>query len=128
MAVVSKTASSRLPRLPSRPVRPAAGRRERRKADIRNRLFRAALEQFGTRGFAATTVEDITAAADVAKGTFFNYFPTKEHLLTEFSELRLEIIRNACAAAEAARLPMRDVLRRLLFALMKEPGRSRDMA
>jgi AcrR family transcriptional regulator len=86
------------------------------------------LEQFGARGFNATTVEDITTAADVAKGTFFNYFPTKEHLLTEFSELRLEITRLARSDARGGILPMHDVLRCLLFALMKEPGRSRAMA
>jgi AcrR family transcriptional regulator len=109
-------------------VAPAAGsRRERRKADIRNRLFRAALELFATRGFMATTVEDITGAADVAKGTFFNHFPTKEHLLTEFGEWRVAIIRKARAEAEQGRLPLRDVLRRLVFQLVKEPGRSRAM-
>src|SRR5436190_21872993 len=105
-----------------------AGRRERHKADVRSRLFRAALKLFGSRGFTATTVEDITRAAGVAKGTFFNYFPTKEHLLTEFSELRLEIIRGACAEARRGASPIRDVLRRMFFALMKEPGRSRAMA
>jgi AcrR family transcriptional regulator len=118
---ISAAFSSRVPRV-------ASGRRERHKADIRFRLFQAALELFGTRGFAATTVEDITQAADVAKGTFFNYFPTKEHLLTEFSELRLEIVRAARSEAKECRLPMREVLRRLTFALMKEPGRSRAMA
>ena len=121
-------ASRQVHRLSSLPARPAAGRRERRKADIRGRLFRAAFEQFGARGFTATTVEDITTAADVAKGTFFNYFPTKEHLLTEFSELRLEIIRAACAEVRRGVLPIRDVLRGTFFALMKEPGRSRAMA
>ena len=90
-------ASRYVRRVTSMPARPATGCRERNKADIRERLFRAAFEQFGARGFTATTVEDITAAADVAKGTFFNYFPTKEHLLTEFSELRLEIIRGQIA-------------------------------
>jgi TetR/AcrR family transcriptional regulator, cholesterol catabolism regulator len=121
-------AHRRIRRLSSLPARPLAGRRERRKADIRGRLFRAAFEQFGARGFTATTVEDITVAADVAKGTFFNYFPTKEHLLMEFSELRLEIIRGALAEVRRGALPIRDVLRGMFFALMKEPGRSRAMA
>jgi AcrR family transcriptional regulator len=60
---------------------PRASRRERHHAEIRDRLFRAALELFAKRGFLETTVEDITEAADVGKGTFFNYFPTKEHVL-----------------------------------------------
>jgi AcrR family transcriptional regulator len=106
----------------------AGGRRERHKADIRDRLFRAALELFATRGFVSTTVEDITRAADVAKGTFFNYFPTKEHLLSTFSELRLDIIRAARAAAQKGSLPLHRVLHALFLDLMKEPGRSRAMA
>ena len=73
--------------------RPHKGRRERHKAEIRDRLVRAAIKLFGTRGFTDTTVEDITEAADVAKGTFFNYFSTKEMLLTDLIERRLDILR-----------------------------------
>lgn len=100
------------------------GRRERRKSEVRQRLFRAALHLFGERGFNATTVEDITQAADVGKGTFFNYFPTKENLLTEWVELRLDILRASRAEVEQGELPLRDILRRLFSNLMEEPGRS----
>jgi AcrR family transcriptional regulator len=105
-----------------------AGRRERRKTEVRQRLFRAALHLFGVRGFSATTVEDITQAADVGKGTFFNYFPTKELLLTEWVELRLDILRASHSEVEQNLLPLRDILRRLFFNLMEEPGRSRGAA
>ena len=60
------------------------GRRERKKADVRDRLYKAALELFRRDGYDATTVEAITGAADVGKGTFFNYFPTKEHVLAAY--------------------------------------------
>src|SRR5216683_512284 len=60
-------------------------RRQRRSADIRERLFGAALQLFAQKGFAETTVEDITEAADVGKGTFFNYFPSKDHTLLIWS-------------------------------------------
>jgi TetR/AcrR family transcriptional regulator, cholesterol catabolism regulator len=114
-------------RLNSTPLR-TRGRRERHKADIRLRLFRSALTLFAARGFAATTVEDITQAADVAKGTFFNYFPTKEHLLMEFGEMRLDIMRAARDETIEARELVQDVLRRLLHTLAQEPGESRSMA
>jgi AcrR family transcriptional regulator len=74
---------------------PRAGRRERRRAETRTRLFRAALELFAERGFLETTVEDITEAADVGKGTFFNYFPTKEHVLATLGAERLAVIQRA---------------------------------
>lgn len=104
------------------------GRRERHKSDVRNRLLRAAFELFGTRGFQATTVEDITQAADVAKGTFFNYFPTKEMLLTQMGEHRLDVIRPALVEARQGGESTRELLYRLLLALVDEPGRSRGMA
>ena len=44
------------PRLEASPVAP--GRRARRRAEIRERIFRAALRLFAERGFAATTVHD----------------------------------------------------------------------
>jgi AcrR family transcriptional regulator len=103
-------------------------RRERHKTDVRNRLLRAAFELFATRGFQATTVEDITQAADVAKGTFFNYFPTKEMLLTQMGEHRLDILRPALAEAQLHRKSCRDVLHALLLALVDEPRHSRGMA
>ena len=108
--------------------RPHKSRRERHKVEVRDRLFRAAIKLFGTRGFTETTVEHITDAADVAKGTFFNYFSTKETLLTDLMERRLDILRAGCEEAKQGRLPLRDVLSRLLRSLMAEPGRSRCMA
>jgi AcrR family transcriptional regulator len=59
-------------------------RRSRRRAEIRERLFQAALSLIMRNGLQQTTVSDITEAADVGKGTFFNYFATKEHVLVEF--------------------------------------------
>ena len=72
---------------------PSPDRRQRRSAEIRERLFRAALNLFAQKGFAETTVEDITEVADVGKGTFFNYFPSKDHILLAFVEMQLEIGR-----------------------------------
>ena len=59
----------------------SVGRRNRRAAETRLRLFRCALQLVAERGLPRVTVEDITEAADVGKGTFFNYFESKNHLL-----------------------------------------------
>lgn len=61
-------------------------RRERKKERTRQEIYRAAMELFMARGFDAVTVEDICHAADVAKGTFFLHFPTKDALLLEYGE------------------------------------------
>src|SRR5260370_5079270 len=86
------------------------GRRQRRSMEIRERLFRAALELFAQKGFAETTVEDITKAADVGKGTFFNYFPSKDHILLAFGEMQLGKLEAAIEAASQTDEPMPDFL------------------
>ncbi len=79
--------------IPSLGAVKAAGRRERRCEETRERIFRAALQLFAERGFSATTIESITEAADVGKGTFFNYFENKESLLLEFREKQMDKVR-----------------------------------
>jgi AcrR family transcriptional regulator len=80
-------------------------RRERKKLQTRQSLMEAALRLFGEHGYEATTVKDITRAADVAKGTFFNYFETKEAILPAIAALRLaqleEILTPEHGAAES---------------------------
>jgi AcrR family transcriptional regulator len=56
-------------------------RRERHKADRRQRVYAAAIALFKAQGYEAVSVDAIVAQADVAKGTFFNYFPSKRHVL-----------------------------------------------
>ncbi len=51
-----------------------------RRIDARTRLLDAALTLLRTRGYAATTVDDICAAAGVTKGAFFHHFRSKEDL------------------------------------------------
>ncbi len=61
-------------------------RRERKKLEARRRIFDAAFELFLEKGFDDTTVEEIAARADVAKGTVFNYFPRKTSFLAALAE------------------------------------------
>ncbi|MGE0680520.1 MAG: TetR/AcrR family transcriptional regulator [Candidatus Binatia bacterium] len=68
----------------SQPTTVSLSRRERKKERTRQEIYRAAMELFLARGFDAVTVEDICAVADVAKGTFFLHFSTKDALLLEY--------------------------------------------
>ena len=60
-------------------------RRERKKKETREKIFANAMQLFRLQGFNATSVEQITQHADVGKGTFYNYFSTKESIILEFS-------------------------------------------
>jgi len=69
-----------------------APRRERRKLEVRQRIVDAATELFDERGFEATKVSEICERADVVNKTFFNHFPTKQHLLREIAEAQIGIL------------------------------------
>src|SRR5437868_13677959 len=97
------------------------GRRQRRSAETRERLFRAALKLFAEKGFTETTVEDITNAADVGKGTFFNYFPSKEHILIAFSEMQLGKLQGAVDNLRQNKEPMPSFPRALSVRMTEDP-------
>jgi AcrR family transcriptional regulator len=105
-------------------ARPSHGRRERRSVETRERLFRASLDLFAKKGFTETTVEDITEAADVGKGTFFNYFPSKDHILLAFGEMQFAKLESAVAEARESREPMPQFLRSLGTRMTQEPIRN----
>lgn len=121
-ALVEVLASDDLPHLKT------MGRRERRAAETRVRLFRCALQLFAERGFPNVTVEDITEAADVGKGTFFNYFESKDDVLGVMAEIQLGKVREAVDLAKAGKRPIQSVLRRLLQRIAEEPARSPELA
>jgi AcrR family transcriptional regulator len=105
------------------------GRRERKAKETRIRLFGTALQLFAERGFQNVTVEDITEAADVGKGTFFNYFESKEHVLGVMAELQLGHVAEAVgAAARSKNRSVRSILHHLFLQLAGEVGRSSDFA
>lgn len=121
--VLTRVALGRRTQEPAQP-----SRWERKKAETRERLGRAALDLISRRGLMETSVEDITEAADVGKGTFFNYFPSKEHVFVVLVEIQHEKLRRALAQAERGRRSMRLLLHDLFLALAAEPGTSQNLA
>src|SRR5262249_24455017 len=67
----------------------AGGRVERRKARTRRNLLAAARHLFAARGVEDTTIADIAERADIAIGSFYNHFSTKEELLDALIEQAL---------------------------------------
>jgi AcrR family transcriptional regulator len=77
------------------------GLRERKKAQTRATIEEAAFRLFAQRGYHATTVADIAAAADIAPRTFFAYFPSKEAVVFAEADAQLDSLAAALEARPA---------------------------
>jgi len=82
--------------------RPAnESRVERRRARVRSVIADAALRMFISRGYEATTVEDVADAVDMSPRTVFRYFPYKEDMLREAVHLEMTELIAAVEARPA---------------------------
>lgn len=70
-------------------------RRLAREKRRREAIFEAAMELFAKSGIDTVTVEQIASRADVAKGTFFSYFPNKEAVLVYFAAAQVDRLQEA---------------------------------
>jgi len=93
----------------------AGGRRAQNKREIRERIVRAALGLFQTKGFDATTTKAIARRAGIAEGTVFNYFKSKDDIALHFFEQ--EVDQAMAAVRENPRL-RKAPLEEKLFALV----------
>jgi AcrR family transcriptional regulator len=98
-------------------VQDKPGRRERRRLEIRDRLYTAAIDLIVERGFDATTMDEIAERADVARATAFNYFPQKIAFLHEWGERRRAHVAEVMAAEHAENRSAAERLRRYLAVL-----------
>jgi AcrR family transcriptional regulator len=83
-------------------------RQGRRRAKTRNQLLKAAKRLLATKGFHATKITDIAAAADVGTGTFYLYFPTKDALFADLVRETTLAAKEAMDAAKAAHTDPRE--------------------
>ncbi len=82
------------------------GLRELKKARTRQLIADTAARLFAERGYEQVSVSEVARAAEVAEQTLYNYFPTKEHLVTdreqEVQERLAELIRSRPAGTSPA--------------------------
>jgi AcrR family transcriptional regulator len=93
---------------PDSPARDAP-RRSRSSSQTRDRLVRAALELFTTRGYHETTTPLIATRAGVAEGTIYRHFPSKEDLLNEIFRAAVRAFLEPLKTMDPAR-PCRERL------------------
>lgn len=109
----------------------AAPRNDRRKLRTRAALMQAGQRLFARHSVDAVSIDDIVAAADVAKGSFYNHFPDKEALAREIAGL---VRAEAEAEVEAANEGVSDPVARMARAqavfvrfAARNPERARAM-
>ena len=91
-------------------------RTQKRQKETKERIFRVAMELFIKNGFGNTTVSEITESADIGKGTFFTYFPTKEAVFGQLGEMMMESMSTAAEDGINAKQPIAVVLKNTLLA------------
>lgn len=103
----------------------AQGRVDRRVQELRARVLEAASELFETNGIEATKLDEICDAADVAKRTLCNHFPTKAHIVGALSR---EAVSRTVAIVDGARSNGTNTRERLalLFRAMREDSTERS--
>lgn len=69
--------------------------------DTRNAILAAAETVIGERGFASSSITDITRAAGIAQGTFYIYFQTKDMVFRELVSLMGRLTRATLSQAVA---------------------------
>src|SRR5712675_762448 len=95
---------------------PRAGRR----AERREAILAAALEEFSARGFAATRLDDVARRAGVAKGTIYLYFRDKESLFQELVRAMVSPLVGAITTAPLHDVPIRAVIEMIVDVFVNE--------
>ena len=97
--------------------------RAERAAERRTAIIAAGLDEFTTRGFAATRLDDVAKRAGVAKGTIYLHFKDKEALFQELVSTALVPLIGNLMAAPAAGGSARDVLERFAETFVRDVAR-----
>jgi len=104
---------------------PVEGLRERHRKRTAADLEEAALALFCTKGFDAVTIDDIAAAADVSRRTFFRYFASKEDVILSDHPKRLDEL-HAALNRRPADEPALTALRHAILSLAGSYEEQRD--
>jgi AcrR family transcriptional regulator len=76
----------------------------------KEKIFITAMELFKAKGFDATQVSEIAEKAGIGKGTFFNYFPTKQSIFGYLGRMNADELAKALKKGLAEDRPMSEIL------------------
>ncbi len=95
------------------------------KTERRQALLHAARDVFATKGYHDTKIDDIVAAAKVAKGTFYLYFTDKRSVFSELVDVLFQRLGAAILKVDPARLvedQIKHNIRAIVAVLLDDPA------
>ena len=121
--VVSRAARASETKVVSAPL--AKPNRAERAAERRQAIIEAAMEEFISRGFAATRLDDIAKRAGVAKGTIYLHFKDKESMFEELIRTAIVPLLGRMQGPPPAGGTVRDLVETFAFAFIHEVATTR---
>ncbi len=101
--------------------------RDKKKIETKNNIFEAAGRLFKEKGYVNTTVDEITREAGIGKGTFFNYYPTKEALLMDFVKQKEELVYDLVLKELKKNTSVREKIKNVLVLVAKSNERDKEL-
>ena len=101
--------------------------REEKKIETKNNIFEVAGRLFKEKGYDNTTVDEITKEAGIGKGTFFNYFPTKEALLQDFVRQKEELVFDLVKDQLTRNISTKEKIKNILVLVAKSNEKDREL-
>ncbi len=101
--------------------------RDKKKLETKNKIIEVGGRLFREKGFENTTVDEITKTAEIGKGTFFNYFPTKEALLVDFVKIKEKLVYDFIEHELTMNMPVRDKIKNALMMVAKSNEKDRAL-
>lgn len=123
--VVSRAARASDPKVVSAKPPLAKPNRAERAAERRQAIIEAAMEEFISRGFAATRLDDIAKRANVAKGTIYLHFKDKESMFEELIRTAIVPLLGRMQGPPPAGGTVRDLVESFAFAFIREVATTR---
>jgi AcrR family transcriptional regulator len=102
--------------------------REKKKKETINKIIEVSGRLFKEKGFENTTVDEITRQTGIAKGTFFNYFPTKDSLLLYFRKQEEELIFSILETQASPEIPAKEKIKNFFVLLAENYEMDRELS
>lgn len=85
----------------------------------KRKIFETSMNLFATKGYDATSIEEITSVVGVAKGTLYYHFSSKEEIFTFLIEEGMKLLQNSMTIKVASCNNLKDKLKAILLIQIK---------